>query len=54
MIKLITLEQGRKRMLKVIKEIISKYKYIDFVIEIDRDINTKEEISKKIIIKLWK
>ena len=54
MIKLITLEQGRKRMLKAIKEIISKYKNAYFTIEIDRDIFTKEEIGKKIIIKLWK
>lgn len=52
MTKLITFEQRIRRTLKAVKEIISKYENIEFTIEIDRDIYTKAEIGKKIIIKL--
>ena len=51
-IKLITIEQGRRETLKAIRKILRNYNSIEFSLESERDIYTKEEIGKIIIIKL--
>ena len=51
-IKLVTIKQMRKKILKIISKILRNYNSIDFNIEIARDNYTKEEIEKIITLKL--
>ena len=51
-IKLITTEQGRRRTLKIIRQILKDYDNIDFNIESVRNEYTNEELEKIITLKL--
>jgi len=52
--KLMTIEQMRRKSIKIIKEILTHYNNIDVNIEIQRNRITNEEIGKTIIIRLNK